>query len=188
MQKLQTVQINTTVTGQAQATLSDMVIVGKVGGPFGVQGFLKILSYTDPDENILTYRPWYLKIRDQWQAVPVTEAKINGQQLIARFDNITDRDIARRYTNCEIGVERSLLPAAPQGEFYWNDLIGLKVIATDGKEIGLVTAMMETGSNDVLVVQREKNEIGIPFIMGDVIIEVDLNEKFVRVNWDDTVF
>ncbi len=183
--KQQTVTSSPSLQGLESAPAT-MVVVGRVGAPFGVQGFLKIQSFTDPEKNILEYGPWFLKIRDQWQSVPVTEAKALGQQLVARFDEITDRDEARRYTNCEIGVDKSVLPDAPEGEYYWNDLIGLNVINAAGDNIGVVTALMETGSNDVLVVAGETGEFGIPFLMGNVIINVNLKEKVIHVNWDHT--
>ena len=75
------------------------------------------------------------------------------------------------------------MPAVAEGEYYWNDLIGLKVVALDGEVLGTVDYLLETGANDVLVVRGER-ELLIPFVTGQVVTQVDLENRVLRVDWD----
>jgi len=102
---------------------------------------------------------------------------------VARLADCTDRDQAQLLMGCEIGIRRDQLPALAPGEYYWNDLIGLRVFNTEGDDFGTVQQLLETGANDVLVVQGEQERL-IPFVMKQVIVEVDLDQGRIRVDWD----
>jgi 16S rRNA processing protein RimM len=162
---------------------SHPITMGYIAGPYGLKGWVRVVSYTQPCENLLDYRPWQLKQGDSWQGIDLVEARAHGKGLIVRLPGCRDRDMAARYSGTEIGIFREQLPATQDNEYYWNDLVGLRVVTLDGKELGVVDHLIETGANDVLVVRGEREHL-VPFIQGDVIHAVDLAGRLVRVDWD----
>ena len=140
-------------------------------------------SFTRPREAILEYDRWYLKQQGEWQAAAVSEGKRQGKTVIAHLEGVDDRDDAAMLVNCEIAVDREALPEADNGSYYWADLEGLKVVRSDGTELGHVAYLMETGANDVLVVQGETERL-IPFVQEKVILDVDLGNGVISVDWD----
>jgi 16S rRNA processing protein RimM len=144
---------------------------------------VRVYSYTEPRENILTYRPWYLQVREDWQPREVAEGKRHGKGVIARLADCNDRDQALALMNCEIGVRRDQLPDTAPGEYYWRDLIGLAVVTRQGEPLGKVDHLLETGANDVLVVAGERERL-IPFVPGPIVTQVDLQAGVIEVDWD----
>ena len=165
------------------ATTGELVPVGRISGLYGVRGWVKIYSYTEPRENILSYNPWLLNLAGGWTPVELLEGKRHGKGVIARLAGCEDRDAAARWLNTEIAIRRDQLPATAAGEYYWNDLIGLKVITTDGVELGVVKDLMETGANDVIVVEGDRERL-IPYIWQRVVRDVDLDGGLMIVDWD----
>ena len=158
--------------------------MGRVSGLFGVKGWVKVYSYTQPREAILDYRQWYLQRHERWQRFEVAEGKKHGKGIIARFDGISDRDVAAELVDSDIAVDRANLPATEEGSYYWADLEGLKIVSSDGADFGRVAYLLETGSNDVLVTTGKPERL-IPFIMGKVVQDVDLAEGVITVNWEE---
>ena len=116
--------------------------------------------------------------------------KRHTQDLIIKVKGVDDRDAANLLTNCEIVVDSKQLPTLEDGDYYWKDLFGCQVVTTSGYELGKIIDMMETGSNDVMVVKANlKDAFGlkerlIPFLDGQVIKKVDLATRTVEVDWD----
>lgn len=156
--------------------------MGRVAGLFGVRGWVKVHSHTRPRDAILEYHTWRLKLADTWCEFEVAEGRMQGAGVIARFKGIEDRDAAARLVGVDIAIDRSQLPAPKRGEYYWADLEGLKVVDLDGTELGTVDHLFETGANDVMVVKGERERL-IPYI-ANVICEVDLANRLIRVDWD----
>jgi 16S rRNA processing protein RimM len=160
-----------------------MVVIGKINGVFGVRGQVKVFSYTEPRENILNYDPWMLGSGDRWETRQLVSGKVQGKGLIAQLKGCDDRDQAQLLVGKEIAIEKSQLAKTKPDEYYWSDLEGLKVITTDQETLGAVSHLFETGSNDVLVVQGEREYL-IPYIPGRVITEIDLDAGHIIVDWD----
>jgi 16S rRNA processing protein RimM len=162
------------------------ITVGKVASPYGVKGWLKIQSYTEFGASILNYQPWYLSDpHNQHQAVVLEESRMHGNGIVAKFQGIDSPEAARLLTGKLIAVDRSLLPALPENEFYWSDLQGLTVIDLQGKNLGTVTYLMETGSNDVLVIKDAKGqEHALPYLFGTVVRHIDLSKREILVDWE----
>lgn len=160
------------------------LIVGNINGVFGVQGWVKIFSHTDPRENILNYSPWWIKCKGEWKRVKVVDSKVQqgGKTLVAKLENVDDRDLAREFMGCEIAIEDSQLNRA-EDEFLWIDLIGCEVSLEDGTLLGQVKDLIETGAHDVLRVKGAHNVL-IPFVMDEFIIEVDLANQKIIVDWE----
>ena len=156
-----------------------------------MKGWVKIFSNTQPKENILTYSPWYLKRNGQWQEFELLSGKSHGKGVIAQLAGCTDRDIASGLIGSEIAIKREQLAAPASGEYYWSDLIGLLVKNLEDIELGTITSMLETGANDVIVVRGEKDAKGkrrerlIPFVTEEVVHEVNLEEGFMTVDWEE---
>ncbi|WP_439239525.1 ribosome maturation factor RimM [Lonepinella sp. BR2919] len=165
-------------------------VVGKLGSTYGIRGWLRIYSSTESAENIFAYQPWFLKIKGQWQATELESWKHHNHELIVKLKNVNDREVAQTLANVEIGVDLSVFPALEDGDYYWHDLIGCQVVNLQGYSMGAVTEMMETGSNDVLVVRANskdafgKQERLIPFLYEQVVKRVDLTTKTIEVDWD----
>ena len=159
------------------------IVIGKVGGPFGIKGWVKLLSHTEPRDRILDYSPWLVKGRDGWKEWNVAEGHAHGKGVIARLEGVTDRDQAMSLLGAEIAVWREQLGETKPGQYFWADLVGLDVRLEGGRSLGRVEGLMATGANDVLVVKGERERL-IPFIQGQVIKGVDLGAGFIMVDWD----
>lgn len=162
----------------------EQIVVGRIVGLHGVQGWLKIESYTDPRENIEQYSPWLVESRGKTRAVQATSVKTHGKGMIARLEGINTRQDAVELLDSEIVVRSDQLPELTDGEYYWRELIGLQVINRQAEELGQVESLFETGANDVLVVKKGRRERLIPYITGQVVLQVDLAKGQIHVDWD----
>lgn len=158
------------------------VVLGTVAGPYGMRGWVRIQSSTDPPENILRYVPWQICLDGTWSSVGVAEGRAQGRGVVARFDGCHDRDEALRFRGCEVALDRARLPDPHDGEFYWTDLIGSRVLTVDGVVLGEVERMLETGANDVMVVRGEFERL-IPFLPRTVVRKVDVQRAAIVVDW-----
>lgn len=158
-------------------------MLGRISGLFGVRGWVKVFSYTDPREAVLNYEGLLLGRKGTWQATKVAEGQRHGKSVIARLEGIDDRAQAATLIGADIGVPRDSLPAAGDGQYYWSDLAGLRVIACDGTDLGRIDYMLETGAHDVMVVKGEQERL-IPFVQDAVVLSVDLVGKVVNVDWE----
>lgn len=159
------------------------ISVGKISGVFGVKGWVKVFSFTDPRENILSYSPWLLKKGDQTKKVNVVDGQSQSKTIVAQLSDIKDRDQAEGLIGWDIFISRDQLPKAAKGEYYWSELIGLHVETIDGVQLGVVDSLLETGANDVIIIQGERERV-IPFLQGQTIINVDLDAGKIIVDWD----
>ncbi|MGR9087103.1 MAG: ribosome maturation factor RimM [Gammaproteobacteria bacterium] len=167
------------MSGQSDKTLP----VGKISGVFGVRGWLRVFSYTAPPENILNYSPWIVKKGDAVRTVRLLDGKLHGRAIVVQLEGVADRDQAEALMGSSVCILKEQLPKTREGEYYWNDLIGLKVETCQGLDLGLVDGLMETGANDVLIVKGER-ERAIPFLQGRTIRAIDLDRGVIQVDWD----
>lgn len=163
--------------------MQKIIIVGRFGKPFGVKGWIKVNSFTNPLENILLYNPWHISVKDGWEEIEVNDRKIQGQNLVVKLANCDTPEAAKIYTNKDIGVLRSQLPDLVQDEYYWTDLENMSVVNIHGIELGKVASFVATGANDVMVVQGDKEHL-IPYI-SSVVISVDPEKGVITVDWDE---
>lgn len=155
--------------------------MGRVTGPFGVVGWVKIHPYTETSGSLTRYHTWWMGKAEPYAEHAVTEAKVHGAEVVAKLEGIDDRDAAAMLKGMLVAVPRAELPRPKKDEYYWTDLIGLSVVNAEGVEFGTVKELLETGANDVLVVQGERERL-IPFIR-QVILDVDLKGRSIRVDW-----
>ena len=161
-----------------------LVTLGRVLGPWGVRGWVKIRSYTQPRENIVAFPEWILCRGGERRMERVEQGQPHGRdQVVAKLASIADRDAAAALAGTDIAVGRGALAPCEEGEYYWADLEGLQVQTEAGRALGRVDHLIATGSNDVLVVQGEKERL-VPFVLMDVVKSVDLARGRIVVDWD----
>ncbi|MGB4498738.1 MAG: ribosome maturation factor RimM [Methylococcaceae bacterium] len=158
--------------------------VGKISGVFGIKGWVKVFSFTGYREDILQYSPWQLRKNSVTKHVEIITGQLQNQLVVAQIKGIDDRNDAEALIGWEIFIEKSQLPPVKENEYYWSDLIGLEVKNTSGVILGVIDNLLETGANDVIVVQGEERQHAIPFIQPQVVLEIDLAARKMRVDWD----
>jgi len=164
------------------------VELGKVVGVWGVKGWIKLHSYTRNRTDIAQYATWYLqepRKKGDPVAFDVLNCREQGQGIVAQLEGVTDRDQAVAMNGQKILVKEQDLPVLPDGEYYWQQLIGLEVL-NDQTKIGVIDSILETGANDVLVVkqlEKGQSDVLIPYT-DDAVINVDLEQGTMQVDWD----
>lgn len=178
---------------------SEPLVIGKIGQPFGVRGWVRVMSFCSPQDNILDHDVWWLRqpksgfaagrSEEALQRLSVTQIKPHGKGFVAVLAGMADRDEALALRGWEIVIDRAELPNLPEDDFYWYQLEGLTVKAVSGQILGTLTQMLETGANDVMVVKPSDASIDdkkrlIPYRFDAVVKSVDLESKSVVVDWD----
>jgi 16S rRNA processing protein RimM len=161
------------------------VLIGRIVGLYGVQGWLKIESWAEPRMRIFDYQPWLLS------AAPGVETQVSGAKgreqgkgMVAQLPGVDDREQAAAWIGSDIYVSRDQLPPPAEGEYYWVDLEGLEVVTTEDVHLGRVSHLFATGANDVVVVRDGARERLIPFVQGSYVRSVDLSAGRMVVDWD----
>lgn len=170
------------------APAEDLVVLGKIVSVHGVRGEVKVYSFTDPVENVLAYQRWTLKRDNEVKQVELASGRLQGKVLVAKLKGLDDREVARTFAGFDICVPRSELPELDDGEFYWYQLEGLKVIDQAGQLLGTIDHLFETGANDVMVVKPcvdslDDRERLLPYT-GQCVLAIDLEAGEMRVDWD----
>lgn len=182
-----------------------MVVMGRIVAPYGVFGWLKVVPDTEAFDGLFDYDSWWLGKGDDWRELLVETAKVHNDVIVVKLKGIDDRDAALACKGKQIAVPRAQLPEAPENEYYWSDLIGVRVKNQQDIDFGLIIDVFETGANDVLVVKpdmpataadsievntsvkeaaKEKQaERLLPFTAA-VVLEVDIKAKTMLVDWD----
>jgi 16S rRNA processing protein RimM len=187
--------------------VSNMVVMGRIVAPYGVFGWLKVVPDTEAFDGLFDYDTWWLGKGDDWREMAVEAAKVHNDVLVVKLVGIDDRDAALACKGKQIAIPRAQLPEAEENEYYWSDLIGLRVKNKQDVDFGLIVDVFETGANDVIVVkpdavksdtvkvdtvaktsnkevaQVKPQERLLPFIDA-VVLEVDLAAKTMLVDWD----
>jgi 16S rRNA processing protein RimM len=172
----------------ATPSVEDLIVLGKITSVHGVRGEVKIYSFTDPIDNLLGYPAWTLKRDGEVRQVELVSGRLQGKILVAKLKGLDDREVARTFAGFDICVPRALLPDLDEGEYYWHQLEGLKVIDLQGQLLGRLDHLLETGSNDVMVVKPcpgslDDRERLLPYTE-QCVQKVDLAAGEMRVDWD----
>jgi 16S rRNA processing protein RimM len=159
----------------------DLICVGHVLGAQGIKGWIRVFSNTSPRENIVSYSPWLIEQGDRLEEVKV-KGRLQGKNVIAKLQGIDDRTRAETLTGCKLYIDSRQLPGLENGEYYWSDLIGLAVETLQSEPLGVVSDMLETGADDVMVLKGDRERL-IPFVMEEIVREVDLDKRRLVVDW-----
>jgi 16S rRNA processing protein RimM len=171
---------------------SNLVNVGRITAVFGIKGWVKVHSYTEPQENLFEYHPWFLKTAHGVKQVEIDDARSHGDAFVAHIVGVDDRNLAMEYTAVDIAIERDQLADLDEGEYYWDQLQGLSVYTQfngERQRLGVVSKLFETGANDVLVVQGDARSIDqrerlVPYVPEQFVLSVDLDAREILVDWD----
>lgn len=158
-----------------------MVVMGRVAGAHAVRGWVKVQAFTQQPGGLLAYRIWWLGRAGEWRPVELEDASVHGRSVLAKLAGCDDREGAAALRGLEVAVPRDSLPEGEAEEYYWADLQGLRVRNQEGAELGVATGLLETGANQVLVVQAERERL-IPFVEA-VVKSVDLAQGSIVVDW-----
>lgn len=162
------------------------ILVGKISNPHGIKGWVKVISFTDPIENILSYKQWIISDKETEKTYYLEDSRVQGNKIVIKLENVNDRNDADLLKNLQIQVNRSDLPDLDQNSYYWEDLVDFNVIDIKGNHVGKVDSLFRTGSNDVLVIIDEtKERLLVPFIMEEVIKYVDLAKELISIDWPE---
>lgn len=165
------------------------VVLGKIVSVHGVRGAVKVYSHTDPLDNVLDYAEWSLNRGSEQRTVSVLGGRVQGRVLVVNLKGIDDRNKAEELVDFEISIASDALPELEDGDFYWHQLEGLQVVNQEGQLLGKVDHLLETGSNDVMVVKPcagsvDQRERLLPYLPGQFVIKVDLEKQVMQVDWD----
>lgn len=159
----------------------ELICVGHILGAQGLKGWVRVFSNTSPRENIVNYGPWFIERGGELHKVSV-KGRLQGRNVLAGLDGCVDRNQAEELKGCRIFIDPAQLPRLQAGDYYWSDLIGLAVESLQGEPLGVVASMLETGADDVMVLSGERERL-IPFVIDDIVREVDLEERRLVVDW-----
>ena len=172
--------------------MSDLLNVGRITSVFGIKGWVKIHSQTEPPENIFNYQPWYLKTAHGVKSIELADWRAHGKGFVAQIVGIDDRNAAELLCPVDIAIEKDKLSALDDGEFYWHQLEGLRVMSrfsNQSYDFGIVKKILPTGANDVLVVVGDEQSIDqserlIPYVPDQFVSDIDLANGVMTVDWD----
>lgn len=163
-----------------------MVVLGRFTAPYGVKGWLHLHPFGDDPASWKRLAQWWLAREDgpaaQWKAYAIGGLRQHGGSWVVKLDGIDSRDASEALTGWYFGAPKDSLPATKEGEYYWADLIGLKVMNVQGVDLGTVASLIATGANDVLQVRDGEHERLLPFIE-QVVKEVDVAGGRMVVDW-----
>ena len=174
-----------------------MVVLGRIGAPYGIKGWVHVQSYTQPNANILCYKTWHILEQGVQAPLYVLQGRSLAKGCVVALKGYESPELAGQLRHAMVGVPRASLPALEEGVYYWADLIGMAVhnqaIDPLGQSIGRVKEVFEAGANDVLVVEpledtgssKITKTVLIPFVMESVITAVDQKARWIRLCWDE---
>ena len=155
--------------------------MGRIVGPFGVQGWLRFKPFTEDPAGLDEYAQWIVRAPEGWIGLPLEEFELHSKGPVAKLAGCDDRDAAARFSGCDIAVTREALGEAEQGTLYRVDLIGLQVRDQSGAVLGRVEGFFDTGDTGVMVVKGERERM-IPFVP-EYVKAVDRATRSITVDW-----
>ena len=167
----------------------DEIRLGSINGSHGIKGWVKVYSETDPISAITDYSPWTLRKRGSEKTVRVLDSQLSGKRLMVRIEGVDSRNASDELIGFEIFVPADVLPELEDGEYYWHQLEGLRVINHKAQVLGQLEHLLETGAKDVMVVRPspdsiDDNERLIPYVEGEVVNRIDLDAGDLMVTWE----
>ena len=165
-----------------------IVVMGEVAGPYGIRGWLKVRSHAESPDALLGYPAWWLKPARgaDWTEFRRQDGRVHSGALVVALAGIDTREAALAMKGFQVGVPRDALPAAAEGEIYWDDLTGLTVLNRSGVLLGEVRGITQHGAHPLLRVARPSESPGperlIPFVAA-IIDRVDVDGGRIEVDW-----
>lgn len=169
--------------------MKDWLVIGRFTAPYGIKGWLKVLSHTEPMENIGEYEPIWIAEGNGWKPIALKRVQSHGKGLVAQIAGCDDRTQAEQFIGRDIAIQRNQLPKLPQGEYYWSELEGLEVFTLQGQKLGSIDHLLETGANDVMVVKPSPGSVDdqerlIPYVPEIYVMAVQKDQGRMTVDWE----
>jgi len=159
------------------------IYLGKITGAHGIKGWLKIQSFSSPPENILNYPQWIINNQGKNDFYSLEQGRKQKNKIVVKLEKINDRNTAESLINSKIQILRSDLPKLSNENYYWSDLVGLSVLNSEDKVIGKIESLIETGANDVMVINTTKDKRAlVPFVMHEIIKEVNVELNYIKID------
>jgi 16S rRNA processing protein RimM len=155
--------------------------MGRIVGPFGVQGWLKVKPFTEAPESLGGFPQWRVRIGEGWREMALEDFEVHSKGPVAKLAGCDDREGAERLRGSDVAVTRESLGEAEEGTLYWVDLVGLEVVESQGESLGKVEGFFETGPTSVMVVKGGRERL-IPFI-AQYVLDVDREGGRITVDW-----
>lgn len=165
----------------ADSASDRIVVLGTIVGAFGVRGWVKVKSYTEPVDNILDYETWQLGVAGKWTPIKVEAGRVTDKGVLAKLEGMESPEEARLKVGLELGVWRSAMPAPAGGEYYLSDLEGIEAVSAEGEVLGRVDHFRSTPGGTVVIVRGEQ-EHWIPFVK-ERIVKVELDARRIVLDW-----
>ena len=167
--------------------VAPMIVLGRILTPYGVKGWLRVHPFGDDPQSWRKMSTWWLSVDPEaattdWIAYELDALKLHGDGVVVKLVGVDDRAGAEAMQGRYVGAHREGLPSTQPDEYYWADLIGLSVVNAQGVALGRVKSLIETGANDVLVIEDGEQERLVPFIE-PVLLNVDVPGGLIRVEW-----
>ena len=156
----------------------DLIPIAKFGKTHGIVGHITIISFCNPPENLLEYKNLFYENGEKIYA----QLNQKNKKILATLKGSTSIDDVAYLINKMIYISKNDLPTLNDGEFYWEDLIGMDVINHSGTKLGAIEKIENHGATDLIFIKTTKDDLIIPFI-NDFIQNVDLEKKQLVLNW-----
>ena len=161
---------------------TEKILIAKIQAHQGLNGWLKVYSYSESKKKFSNYKHFFVIKNETYVRLDVEDSQVT-KSIKIKFKNFSLREHSDEYIGKNLYIDRGQLVELDTNQYYWNDLIGLEVYLEEGEQIGFVKDIIETGSNDVLVIKGSKGEeILIPYVFGESIKKVILNEKKIIID------
>ena len=161
---------------------SEKIVIGRIGKSFGVKGWSHVHAFSEPESGILQHKSWFIRQSNTWQQLTVDDIRPHQPGYIVKIHSINSPEEAKLLTNLKIFINKNDLPALEDDEYYRHELVGMTVINQNNDTLGIVKEIMETGANDVLVIEGKHREL-IPYI-DHVVTRIDQKQQIIHVDWE----
>ncbi len=155
--------------------------VGQLRRPHGVRGEIRMEVFTDFPERLAAGRTVFVGPRRM--PLQIRSVRWHNGALLVAFEGYNDREQVGLLRNMLVTIPAEEAPPLPEGEFYYHQILGLRVVTDEGETLGRVTEIMETGANDVFVVRADdgRSEILLPDT-DEVVLDIDLAAGVMKVH------
>ncbi|MCD6046339.1 MAG: rimM [Gammaproteobacteria bacterium] len=165
------------------ADTEQKIIIGRFGSPFGVKGWIKVQSFSEPEENLLAYVNWYSLEHNNWSLIKHDDHAKHGKGWIVHLVGYDSPEAVRFLAGTDIAIARSDFPPLAKDEFYINDIVGFSAINVQGVGLGKVMGFVDSGAHELLVIEGEKEYL-IPLIKDRFLKAIDKTKQQITVDWD----
>ena len=166
--------------GSQAADGAAFLAAGQIRRPHGVTGEALVEIFTDFPERLRPKKKIYLG--ESHVPLTIRSSRPHGQGLLLAFEGIRTPEEVSRFRNQVLYVSSAHRPALPAGEYYHDELLGMQVVDEDGRILGELAEIMQTGANDVYVVSGVNGrELLLP-ATAEVVLHIDLLQKVIQVH------